>query len=106
MPELLDRFESALRIINQITHVLNACRKRSCPPISHVRVALLRARAAEIGGDRGGTGEDCTMDVVVCPWTRNRSSTRSRDAIAGKWTLRMKQSSPVTRWHSTTSGIC
>jgi hypothetical protein len=26
----------------------------------------------------GGTGDDCTIDLVVCPWTRNLSITRSK----------------------------
>src|SRR5207244_13546315 len=39
-------------------------RQAACPPAGF---QLLRAGAAEIGGDRGGTGEDWTMDVVVCP---------------------------------------
>ena len=49
------------------------------------------------GRDLGGTGTDTTIDVVVLPKARKRSSDASSSWIEGAWTLAMKQSSPVIR---------
>src|SRR5260370_28318308 len=58
------------------------------------------------GGGRSGTGEDWMIVVVVEPYKRKQSRSRSSWSMAGMYTLRIKQSSPVTRLHSTTLGIC
>jgi hypothetical protein len=35
--------------------------------ISHVRLRRLRVAGVGSGGERGGTGDDWTIEVVVCP---------------------------------------
>src|SRR5580658_6918863 len=57
------------------------------------------------GSSRGGTGVDCTIEVVVWPYAKKRSSTLSSWPIAAMRSLITKQSSPVTRWHSITCGV-
>src|SRR4051794_1288049 len=44
-------------------------------------------------------------DVVVWPYGVKRSMTSSRCSTSRTWTRMKKQSSPVMRWHSTTSGV-
>ena len=52
-----------------------------------------------------GSGDDWMIDVVVCPNGRNRSITSSRCWTSRTWSFMKKQSSPVMRWHSTTSAL-
>ena len=55
------------------------------------------------GGLRGGTGEETISELVVFPCIRKRSSRPSSCCTSGASTFIIRQSSPVTRWHSTTS---
>lgn len=64
-----------------------------------------RRPGSDTGSGRNGTGVDTTIDVVVCPKSRNVSRIPSRPSIDWACTLRWKQSSPVIRWHSTTCGV-
>src|SRR5919197_3574059 len=57
------------------------------------------------GGSRRRIGEALIREVVVSPYSRKRSSTVLSSSIERRCTLRKKQSSPVMRWHSLTSGI-
>ena len=57
------------------------------------------------GTPRPGTGDDCTIDVVVWPNSVKRSITSSRWSTSRTCARITKQSSPVTRLHSTTSGV-
>ena len=45
------------------------------------------------------------IDVVVWPKGRKRSMTSSRCSTSRTCSFMKKQSSPVMRWHSTTSGV-
>jgi beta-ureidopropionase / N-carbamoyl-L-amino-acid hydrolase len=59
-----------------------------------------------IGAPRRGTGVAATIEVVVSPKTRKRSRRPLSSSIERRYTVSTKQSSPVTRTHSATSGIC
>jgi hypothetical protein len=45
------------------------------------------------------------IEVTVWPCTRNVSSASSNSSIRRAWSLRRKQSCPVTRWHSVTAVV-
>src|ERR1041385_5827438 len=53
---------------------------------------------------RFSTGDDKTMEVEVVPNGVSLSISDSRCSTERTWTFIMKESVPVRRWHSTTSG--
>src|SRR5579875_1363750 len=57
------------------------------------------------GSGRRSTAEEWMIEVVVRPNGVKRSRISSRSSIVFRWSFRKKQSSPVIRWHSTTSGV-
>ena len=63
------------------------------------------ASSPQAGRPRRSTGVATTNELVVCPKSRNASSTSSSSSTAGTCTLSRKQSSPEMRWHSLTCGV-
>jgi pimeloyl-ACP methyl ester carboxylesterase len=72
---------------------------------SRRRFALRSSDYSASGSGRPATGDEWMSDVVVRPYGVKRSRIGSRSSIERRCSFRKKQSSPVIRWHSTTSGV-
>lgn len=106
LPLVKGGFQFNTRPLRELLKWPMASGSRLTPHDSRLTTHRLLLDSSTPAKDRGhaGTGVDRAIEMVV-PRRRKRSRIRSRSLMSGSKTLTMKQSSPVTRWHSTTSGI-